>query len=184
MYMAIELHFASGNEVQLTHTKVRDQRGIWYRTVRGHTEGAYKGHGTFQWTRAVRALSLLLVEYCMSGSVRLEGTNGSLASSLDYALSKRPIWLLDVFGVDSAGVPSARRLFKVTNPNRKRPGPVAIRVDEHVLPSGNIRIFLDRVPIETTSELEPLARTLKVNESGGGNVSLRPVPAAAVTCAA
>ncbi len=114
-------------------------------SVRGKSGGAALGGESFQWTPAVKALSILLLRARISAdsaaapqakcdtltkellrAISLEGDPGTPASSLDNALSKEPIWLVELFGRDSNGSPLCRRLFRRTNPDRRFPGPVAV----------------------------------------------------------
>lgn len=112
--------------------------------VRGKCAGAYARAGSFQWTSAVRGLSLLLVRACdASQSPTLHGDAGSLAASLDYAISKEPMWLTDMFGYDSDGVCTARRIVLRTNTERKRPGPTVVSLNHRYLRSDCISIFTD-----------------------------------------
>jgi len=48
-----------------------------------------------------------------SKQAHLEGEMGSLAASLDYAISKKPIWLLDMFGINSDGKAKIRPLIQI-----------------------------------------------------------------------
>jgi len=116
-------------------------------SVRGKVPGAYRDVGTFQWTSAVRAVALLALRAAISPQcARISGGAGSPASSLDYALSKQPLWLLDLFGCDRTGVSYARRIFLRTNSERKRPGPVVVALNDVYLPSSSIGIFLGADP--------------------------------------
>lgn len=131
-------------------------------TVRGKSAGAFSGCGSFQWTTAVQALSLLCVttacEFSRGNSheVRLSGGRGSLAASLDYAITKEPEWIGDMFGADSRGTSLIRRLIKITNPNQKRPGPVTLALNERFMDLSLLQIRLAGVPLTWTSELEQL----------------------------
>ena len=113
--------------------------------IRGKTSGAYKAHGTFQWTVAVQALSIFFARcVCASPAARrLAGHEGSPAASLDYAISKEPIWLIEMLGADRTGCALARRLLRRTNPNRKRPGPVVLSLNENLLKVECIRLIID-----------------------------------------
>lgn len=129
--------------------------------VRGKTAGAYANCGTFQWTNAVRALSLLflktkLLEFNRESDALLKGGEGTLASSLDYAISKQPIWLLDMLGLYPDGRPVAQRLFRRTNPERKKGGDVIIGVNTSLLDPLQIRIFLSEDELCTPDEIESL----------------------------
>jgi hypothetical protein len=83
----------------------------------------------------------------------LVGGKSSLAASLDYAISKGPAWLGEMFGTGISGTQFARRLFKITNPNRKRPGPVALSVNGNVVSSDQVQIYWEGKPITESSQL-------------------------------
>jgi hypothetical protein len=113
-------------------------------SVRGKTGGPFRSAGSFQWTSAVKALSLLLVKTCATPSdALLRGFANSLAASLDYAISKQPLWLTEMFGCDQQGISLARRLILRTNPERKRPGPVTLGINQAYIPTSQVSIFVD-----------------------------------------
>ena len=121
--------------------------------------------GTFRWSRAVRAMSALMVRSllaCLDGTIepRLSGGQGSLASSLDGALSKEPVWLLDTFGRFPGGFPVSRRLFMRSNPGRKRAGPVAVSLGSRVK-AGDIAVYLDGMRIVRHGRLQALLADLE-----------------------
>jgi hypothetical protein len=105
-------------------------------SVRGST--APPDVGTFRWSSGVRGLSLLLTRQAIVGMARrteegnghdsasIEGDTNSLAASLDYAISKQPLWLQDMFGATPQGTAISKLLFRRMNPDRKRPGPVTV----------------------------------------------------------
>ena len=139
--------------------------------IRGKTSGAYTRYGSFQWTSGVRAVcaafirSLLSeqnnrVDYCLIGS------KGSLAASLDYALSKGPAWLGEMFGSTPSGEIFAKRLFRVTNPNRKRPGPVALSVNRHLIAGSQIKVFWNNREVNSTSDLVTVLQGIECQEVG------------------
>jgi hypothetical protein len=113
-------------------------------TVRGKTGGAFRSAGSFQWTSAVKALSLLMLKTASSDEQQvLRGEGNSLASSLDYAISKQPQWLAEMFGCDHLGICFIRRCILRTNPERKRPGPVTLAMNLSYLPAASIEINID-----------------------------------------
>lgn len=135
-------------------------------SVRGKTGGAFRSAGSFQWTSAVKAFSLLLLKTaaCDEQPV-LRGEANSLASSLDYAISKQPQWLAEMFGCDHHGICFIRRCILRTNPERKRPGPVTLAVNLSYLPAASIEINIDgRVATkeETLALSEQLERSPQV----------------------
>jgi hypothetical protein len=135
-------------------------------SVRGKTSGAYAHAGTFQWTSAVRGvcaamLTTVLHEKAAGMSEpHIQGDRDSIAASLDYALTKGPIWLSEMFGTASDGTLRAKRLFRVSNPNRKRVGPVTISVNPHLLPAESIRFTLDGEAVEDAVTLGMMVQCL------------------------
>jgi hypothetical protein len=116
------------------------------RSVRGKSGGAYRCAGSFQWTSAVKGFALLAVR-ALSGLEEpvIQGCGGSLAASLDYAISKQPMWLTEMFGCDQSGISLIRRMILRTNPERKRPGPTVLSFNERFMPIAAISIHSDGV---------------------------------------
>lgn len=56
-----------------------------------------------------------------------------------------------MFGKDSKGIALARRIFRRSNSERKRPGAVILMLNENFLRSNEIQVFEDgfRVPAES-----------------------------------
>ena len=159
-----ELQFAGKGDVQLVETKFSDPAlGIDRIAVRGKTAGAFKDAGTFQWTSAVRGLCLLFVKSVLadrhpsSGATRhIVGFQASVAASLDYAITKQPFWIREMFGNDSRGNTLAQRLISRTNPNRKRPGPVILGLNERALSCDCIQIRWNGEIVERADLLQSL----------------------------
>jgi hypothetical protein len=133
--------------------------------VRGKTSGAFAGRGSFHWSSAVRAVCVLAIKTSMASrgfgqEPVLYGEQGSLAASLDYAVSKETEWLLDVFGVSEGQIPNCRRLFKRTNSGRKRSGPVAVSFCKALHEVAAIEIKLNGDPLSTQLALEDLLNNL------------------------
>lgn len=159
----IKLTFCSGNTVELFRVDCSIGGAAPLTCVRGRTSGAYQGVGTFHWSSAVRAVACLFLKAkLIDESERVEpmliGGARSLAASLDYALTKHPGWLVDMFGVSAGGKTLANRLVRVTNSHRKRGGPVAISLNSHVCPQDCVDILLDG---KTVSDLDTLRSMLK-----------------------
>ncbi len=139
-------------------------------SVRGKTRGAHSSEcGTFQWTSAVQALTALLLNSAASNTHNAEsgsisGEAGSTAASLDYAISKPPVWLIEMFGVTVQGEAFARRLFRRTNPERKRPGPVVITLNDNLLPPQSIEIYLNDARVNSVESIRELARKVDTSE--------------------
>jgi hypothetical protein len=83
------------------------------------------------------------------------GYKGSLAASLDYAVSKQPTWLVEMCGSRGGGTLS-RRVFIRSNPERKRPGPVIVALNDQSLPGSGIHIVVNGVPVTKEDELRSL----------------------------
>ncbi len=137
----------------------------------GLTSDSESTNGTFSWSKAVRAMALLFVEHRLRAiqlneqRVRgfLVGTAGSPAASLDYALSKKPAWLLDMFGLSEKGESYALRVFQRINPERKRPGPVRVHINPAFLPTDELRIFVGGKLYDTEELLLEFLSTLKTS---------------------
>lgn len=164
----LELHFAGSSGVELIETRFE---GPFNKAplvaIRGKTIGAFKNVGTFQWTSAVRALCVLCIRSAIAGQERspligqLSGFKSSLAASLDYALSKQPAWLREVCGTDPQGNAYMRKLIVRTNPERKRPGPVVLGLNERAIQIQDVHIFWERKKLSSKEDLQRLL--LEVN---------------------
>lgn len=162
-----QLFFDSETLPQLIRTKfISNCSGsAVHSCVRGRSSGAYEGYGVFQWTSAVRALAVLAVQSTIAAKLDdvqgwIEGEASSLASSLDYAIDKEPLWLMDMFGVDALGRMKAKRIFRRSNSGRKRGGPVAISVNSTVLPIESITIHRDGCLVQEPHQLWALQQLI------------------------
>ena len=171
------LHFVGDQQIELfetlfTHPVVGEER----RCIRGKRSGAYRGYSTFQWTKAVQALSLLMVEACIrshapSNAPLLTGGTGSFASSLDYAIDKQTTWLFDMFGWDSKGGGLSRRLFIRSNPGQRLPGPVALSLNLISIGYQEIEILLNYEPVTGLDALRILKARIAGALQGTGTTS-------------
>lgn len=91
---------------------------------------------------------------------RIDGGKGSIAATLDGALSKEPAWLVKVFGVFPNGMPVSRRLFARSNPGRKRLGPVAISLAGK-LKGEDVAIYVNGRLIQEQGELKVVLNELE-----------------------
>jgi hypothetical protein len=165
----IKLTFCSGNTVELFRVDCSLGGAAPLTSVRGRTTGAYRGVGTFNWSSAVRAMACLFLKAkLIDENDRVEplliGGAGSLAVSLDYALTKRPVWLVDMFGESENGRILARRLFRVTNSHRKRSGPVAISLNSHTCPQHCVEIVLDGTIVSSSETLGAMLARIEADE--------------------
>lgn len=97
------------------------------------------------------------------------GFRGSLVASLDYALAKQPVWIVEMFGCDMNGRSIGQRLFSRTNSHLKRPGPVAMGLNIKALAPENIHIFWNEQRVEDTGDLQTLLSSL-----GGSEAAVHP----------
>jgi hypothetical protein len=163
-------HFEGSSRIELVRSEVRIAGVARTLTcIRGKTAGAYITCGSFQWTSGVRGVCAAFLRFVLSEAgdtvdFCLVGGKGSLAASLDYALSKGPSWLGEMFGSGIGGSQLARRIFKITNPNRKRPGPVAISVNKNVVSVDHVQIYWDNKLVTDSAQL--YAMLVGVEEQG------------------
>jgi hypothetical protein len=159
----LKLYFEAG---QLTEVQFCDGvSGEVRRSIRGKSGGAYRSAGSFQWTSAVKGFALLAVR-ALSGleDPVIKGCGGSLAASLDYAISKQPMWLTEMFGCDQCGISLIRRMVLRTNPERKRPGPTVLSLNERFMPVAALSVFADGARC-SREELVVLAAALSQEEA-------------------
>jgi hypothetical protein len=161
---SLELYFAGHPEVELVESRffgnsLRSPAVV----VRGKTAGAFRGAGTFQWTSAVRAFCILCIksvlqqtDATLADGAFISGAEGSLAASLDYAISKKPIWFVELCGIEENGQPLARRLMVRNNPERKRPGPVTVALSNKALDPRRIKISLNGSYVDCPQALQEL----------------------------
>lgn len=180
----ITLYFDGHSEFELVRSEFRTATPRAHIIcIRGKSAGAFDGLGSFQWTAGVRAVCSAFLRFVLSErGTRIEhclvGGKGSLAASLDYALSKSPTWLEEMFGLTPRGGLYARRLFSISNPNRKRPGPVAVAVNNQLFTCDEVSFVLNgrtltggaelillleaiegQKPVETASSASPIDRS-------------------------
>lgn len=157
-----------GRPAQLYSTKLVDSSGRGFVSIRGKGNGALQGAGSFQWSTAVKALTLLMVraaQVCSKGeslgSVVLIGGQGSLAKSLDYALTKQPGWILDMFGVDSTGNSNLKRVLRRSNSEQKMPGPVIVGLNIHGIEETALRVCHEGQQLSSQVDLDALLSELE-----------------------
>lgn len=125
-------------------------------------------NGSLPWTSAVKALAILLVRTAASNEdtqdfkegAKLSSDTTQAARSLDYALSKKPAWLQDLFSVDAAGSSLAARFFIRQNSESKRPGPVIISLNDRMISGEDIEIYVKEKKIDCVKQQSKLAEHL------------------------
>ncbi len=170
----LKLYFEAGQLIEVAFCD--GVSGEVRRSVRGKSGGAYRSAGSFQWTSAVKGFALLAVRAVSAlEEPVIKGCSGSLAASLDYAISKQPMWLTEMFGCDQSGISLIRRMILRTNPERKRPGPTVLSFNERFMPVAAISIFSDGVRC-SREELVVLMAALSQEEAA---VAVEQLPQAA-----
>ena len=169
----LQLWFESGREVELFRTCFQGDSGERLQCLRGRQVAA--GIGSFQWTHAVQGLCLLLLgaksRLVESGGEvgDLVGHRDSPGASLDYALSKGPRWLFEMFGSDARGRPYATSLLHRINPNRKGPGPVIFFLNSRRLGHEHITVQLGNRTLTSLDEIEALRERIALECMLGSN---------------
>jgi len=158
----IDLSFVSCREAELeqiyfTHPLLDAPRHL----VRGRNLMSRGDCYPFTWSLAVQAMSYLLLKTLAQGpDTVLCSTNYPFTRSLDFALSKKPLWLQDLFGLDSEGRSNALRFFRRYNPEGKRPGPILIGVNGSMLARESIRILVGGKECKSKVEVDKLAECI------------------------
>jgi len=160
------LVFVGAEAPSLSETLFITSSGEAAHTVRGKLPGAFRAAGTFQWTSAVKALSQLFVRWRLASldpkiDPVLCGLRGSPALSLDYAITKETLWTIDMFGTEPGGMPAAKLLFLRSNSNLRRPGPVAITVNDRRLSPRALTVSWDGRLLEAANDYRALLGRLE-----------------------
>ena len=150
--------------------------------IRAKIHNGPSAAAAFHWSPAVRAMAILMLRTAALGNERacLIGPLHSPAAALDSAISKTPRWLQCVFGRDRGGSIIARRLFPRSNPERKRPGPVAVTVNHRMLEPAGISILINGVQISDAEQL--LASAASIERGFADAVLLPPLFPAITPC--
>lgn len=157
--------YASPSRIVLETTLFNRSESTYPSTaIRGSGLG-HTGIGLFPLSKAVKGLTLLLLEHAVVNAssdktqcALIEGRRGSLAASLDYALSKQPQWMCDMFGTDAAGDSLLKRMVRRTNSHLKRPGPVRLSIPPSC--ALKVKVFVNEVEIEEAAELSEILSQL------------------------
>ena len=162
--------------------------GRTLRCARGRQAFNDSVEGTFLWSSAVQSMCAVVIKSKIASLTRtgpnawseaagLSSDSTSWALSLDFALSKKPRWLLDMFGVDSGGAPITKRLFVRMNPEKKRQGPCWVSLNPAFLQPENIQIFLDGTEVQDAVILKALLPRIGLEDQGQGiNIQKQIVP--------
>lgn len=162
--MDVELRFLNQDEdAYLEEVRWRNN-SLSISSLRGAALGSA---ARFKWSPAVRSLAhffiraaQLRVEGFDSNTPILSGVQGSTAATIDYALSKRPLWLCDMFGADTQGRPNLLSIVRRENSNLKRPGPVRLYLAPRAERELSISIYIHNQRLIHQSEFEHLLNSL------------------------
>jgi hypothetical protein len=121
--------------------------------IRGRGVGAFPSPYSFPWSSAPKALVALAIKTAIqhidsglnpSEAVAiLEGRKGSLAASLDYAISKKPNWVMELFSSDKSGRSLVQKFLLRTNPERKLGESVLVCFNQKILEPRNVCIYVN-----------------------------------------
>jgi len=163
----LKLYFIEeNNKFSLFATIFHDQEyGEEIECLRG-SDNSFGPYRCFKWSPAVKALCILALRHAAERessrkTVFLEGKAGTPASSLDYAISKEPNWLLDMFGITQNGRSIARNLIRRYNPERKRPGPVRLMFDSRKINFSSVEPYLNDEKVSCPEQLKSLAAEIE-----------------------
>lgn len=171
----LKLRFNEGTpcELQRSEFTFKDNRAVV--ATRGQS---------FSWTKGVKALCLLLVDYklwCVRGGdpagFEFQGRQGSPAASLDAAVGKWSgnDWLKRVFDNDTRTL-TPQQLFRRTNPDGKRKSaPYGVGVVPLTLVPAQLEIVCGARPQQSAEELADLLGRLQSQWSGKANELVTPV---------
>ncbi len=170
--MRISLWFQSTPEPELVRVEFERHPGKKVVAVRRKAVNVEPDIGSFQWTAAVKALSCLIVKSAAElGDTWISGEAGSPAASLDYAISKPTSWIVDMFGREQSGRPSAQFAFRRENSERKLPGPVRIALARGLHEPEGVQIFLDNRVLTSRDTLAGLVAAFDVGTKNPPEVS-------------
>jgi hypothetical protein len=166
----------SGSSLELVHiTFYCSLTKQIHQSHRGKTGLLSGGRGAFQWTPGVVAVCLLAIKASLGKTFATDkkswvsatgfcSRESSSATSLDFALSKQPNWLLDMFGCDSRGNSISKRLFIRINPEGRRAGPVRVAFNPCFLDPYQIKICINGQPV-VGSDLGSVFENIISNQS-------------------
>lgn len=162
----VDSHTPNTHSPSLSETIFEHPLAGRLRCIRGRNMGIFGAYGSFPWTSAVVAMTKLLLYTAAHEKgdklSSISGTRGSEAASLDFSISKTPVWLQDMLGMDSAGRPLVKRIFHRINPERKRPGPVTIAINTRELAPEDIVVFLNGMRIKNSDNILQLAQCISL----------------------
>ncbi|RMD87674.1 MAG: hypothetical protein D6808_01030, partial [Candidatus Dadabacteria bacterium] len=148
-----------------------DTCGVTRVSLRGRTGSSQVG--TFAWSSGVKALCSLFIKqkiFDLSQDEalpypKLSGSRGSMAASLDYALSKEPQWLQDMFGITYDGTLIVKQIIERLNPERKAGPVVMIWLSPDFTEGSEINIYYSGKPVVDVLHLEQILEGIHISFS-------------------
>ena len=153
------------------------------RLTRGKFSSTLQGAAPLPWTSAVKAFVRLTLQVALQRfvgestvadpfSFGLIGEKGSACRSLDYAISKRPAWLVDLFGSDAEGNSNVGRFFYRLNPEGKRVGPTGVTFNTNMISPAAISVRLNGALVDTKDKLSHLLDGINISSSSHTTISV------------
>jgi tetratricopeptide (TPR) repeat protein len=152
------------------------------------TPAANRSPNTFRWTRALQAMIVVLLRWAAWGRQKsslhetvpsVEGHRGSMAASIDAALSKNvSSWIDSLFGSTDEDRPVLELLIDRSNREFKNhpDQPVVLSLNTHQLSPQNIHLFFNEKKLKTPSEMLALAEQLTNEWKKGASQKDRSTP--------
>ena len=172
------LYFQSDKDSIILHKTIFNDSSNKQNLICMHGNSLIRpGYGSFSWSNAVRAISVLFLKYAAQDVLNtyseflLEGNQGSPASSLDYALSKLPCWILDMFGIDSNGQSVLRDIIQRSNPERKNPGPVKLAISPSTRRFLMVKVLCNDLPVDNAAQLIELSDKIVFSKKDSANTN-------------
>lgn len=153
------------------------------RLTRGKFSSTLQGAAPLPWTSAVKGFVRLALQVALQRFVEeqsssdpfafgLVGEKGSVCRSLDYAISKRPAWLVDLFGSDADGNSNVGRFFHRLNPEGKREGPTAVTLNTNMISPTSISVRVNGAPVGSKDKLGLLLNSINASSSSHVAISV------------
>ena len=170
---SLEIHLCGPSEFVVDSIVFRHKllgQGV-RRLTRGKISTTVSGAAPLPWTSAVKAFVQLAIQVALqrydNGDTvvdpfhfGLTGEKGSLCRSLDYAISKKPAWIMDLFGSDADGCSHVGRFFWRRNPEGKRFGPSSVTFNTKMVPPEGVSVRLNGKPVEGKAQLQMVLNSL------------------------
>jgi len=166
----LELRFTNEKELELYRITFKVGKELRV-SASGKTGASQHTEYTFQWTRGMQGLVILLLATAAAKGeelVVLQGQRGSVAYALYYGLSRRDRtrWLLDVFGQSPSGASLAERIINRSFSGGQT-GLAFVSIRPERLPFDAISVVVGSSTISGREELDGFAERL-LSQYGNG----------------